>query len=141
MIGNNGNSYGVWDGKCFLHHVDHHIPNHFESLGRQLHSNWASMMSNKNTVLVRHLDTPNPNMLICWLNYLIRNITHWLQSIFWDSFAVSQLHVGIQKTLALPNNLVDVHPTLVRACSVVAWLICPQLGFLFNWTQAKSQDS
>lgn len=34
------------------------------------------------------------------------------------------------------NNLVDVHPTLVRACSVVAWLIfCPQLGF------AKSQDS
>lgn len=106
-----------------------------------IHSNWASMMSNKNTVLVRHLDTPNPNMLICWLNYLIRNITHWLQSIFWDSFAVSQLHVGIQKTLALPNNLVDVHPTLVRACSVVAWLICPQLGFLFNWTQAKSQDS
>ena len=35
MIGNNGNSYGVWDGKCFLHNVDRHIPNHFESLGRQ----------------------------------------------------------------------------------------------------------
>ena len=28
-----------------------------------IHSNWASMMSNKNTALVRHLDTPNPNML------------------------------------------------------------------------------
>ena len=45
------------------------------------------------------------------------------------------------KNLSLTQQLGWCSSNFVRACSVVAWLICPQLGFLFNWTQAKSQDS